>query len=165
MLNNPKRARCRGWWYFSASTGVSRRRAVADRFAKVAAVALLAMVLATIWMNLNRWGWRLLLSLALPAYGLLVWAAGNVMDNRSIDLALELAVAGIVNLFAISYWLIHHTPQYAISQRWFISLNAGLYLDEWLTRFVLWLWPSHPIHYYQSRNNVAVKGKLYEQTR
>jgi len=128
--------------------------------------ALLAMVLATIWMNLNRWGWRLLLSLALlSAYALLVWAAGNVMDNRSIDLALELAVAGIVNLFAISYWLIHHTPQYAISQRWFISLNAGLYLDEWLTRFVLWLWPSHPIHYYQSRNNVAVKGKLYEQTR
>lgn len=129
--------------------------------------ALLAMVLATIWMNLNRSGWRLLLSSALViSYGVLVWGAAQIIDNRNISLPLELTTAAIANVFAISYWLIHHTPQYAVSQRWFISLNAGLYLDEWLTRLVLWLWPSHPIHYYQSRNNVsAVKGKLYEQTR
>jgi len=129
--------------------------------------ALLAMVLATIWMNLNRSGWRLLLSSALViSYGLLVWGAAQIIENRDISLPLELTTAAIANVFAICYWLIHHTPQYAVSQRWFISLNAGLYLDEWLTRLVLWLWPSHPIHYYQSRNNVsAVKGKLYEQTR
>lgn len=129
--------------------------------------ALLAMLLTTLWMNLNRWPWRLLLSIIVVAvYGVLIWGASGLIDNRNISWPLELTTAFIANVFAVSYWLIHHTPQYAISQRWFISLNAGLYLDEWLTRLVLWLWPSHPIYYYQSRNNVgAAKGNLYEQTR
>lgn len=122
--------------------------------------AMLAMVLSTLWMNLNHWPARLLMSaVVVVAYSLLIGLASLLIDNRTLPFALELVAAALFNVFAISYWLIHHTPQYRLSQRWFITLNAGLYLDEWLTRLVLWLWPSHPIRYYQDRNNVPQRNR------
>lgn len=122
--------------------------------------AMLAMVLTTLWMNLSDWLTRLLISvLVVVSYSVLIGLAGLLIDNRPLPVLPELIAAAIFNVFAVSYWLIHHTPQYRLSQRWFITLNAGLYLDEWLTRLVLWLWPSHPIRYYQDRNNVPQRGR------
>lgn len=85
----------------------------------------------------------------LGAYWGLSLTAKQLLPTVPPNVWLELLTAAIFNAFAVCYWIIHHTPQYRLSQRWFVSLNAGLYLDEWLTRLVLWLWPSHPIHYYQ----------------
>jgi len=115
--------------------------------------ALLAMALASLWLNLSHWRVRLWMSgVLLVAYFALSLTVKSFFLVAPQIAALELVVAAILNIFAVSYWIIHHTPQYRLSQRWFISLNAGLYLDEWLTRLVLWLWPSHPIRYYQKRN-------------
>jgi len=114
--------------------------------------ALLAMALATIWMNLHQWLLRFAVSvLAIAAYLLLGALVQQVVEPQPPfnSLLLEPVITVLFNIFAFTYWLVHHTPSRRLSQRWFITLNAGLYLDEWLTRLVLWLWPSHPIRYYQ----------------
>ncbi|MBP59717.1 MULTISPECIES: NADH-quinone oxidoreductase subunit L [Idiomarina] len=117
--------------------------------------ALLAMALATIWMNLHQWLLRFAVSvLAIAAYLLLGALVQQVVEPQPPfnSLLLEPIITLLFNIFAFTYWLVHHTPSRRLSQRWFITLNAGLYLDEWLTRLVLWLWPSHPIRYYQRRS-------------
>ncbi|WP_417436908.1 NADH-quinone oxidoreductase subunit L [Idiomarina abyssalis] len=117
--------------------------------------ALLAMALATIWMNLHQWLLRFAVSvLAIAAYLLLGALVQQVVEPQPPfnSLLLEPIITVLFNIFAFTYWLVHHTPSRRLSQRWFITLNAGLYLDEWLTRLVLWLWPSHPIRYYQRRS-------------
>ncbi|MBJ7267040.1 NADH-quinone oxidoreductase subunit L [Idiomarina abyssalis] len=117
--------------------------------------ALLAMALATIWMNLHQWLLRFAVSvLAIAAYLLLGALVQQVVEPQPLfnSLLLEPIITVLFNIFAFTYWLVHHTPSRRLSQRWFITLNAGLYLDEWLTRLVLWLWPSHPIRYYQRRS-------------
>ncbi|MGM7319791.1 NADH-quinone oxidoreductase subunit L [Idiomarina sp. ST10R2A5] len=117
--------------------------------------ALLAMALATIWMNLHQWLLRFAVSvLAIVAYLLLGVLVQQVVEPQPPfnSLLLEPVITVLFNIFAFTYWLVHHTPSRRLSQRWFITLNAGLYLDEWLTRLVLWLWPSHPIRYYQRRS-------------
>jgi len=117
--------------------------------------ALLAMALATIWMNLHQWLLRFAVSvLAIVAYLLLGVLVQQVVEAQPPfnSLLLEPIITLLFNIFAFTYWLVHHTPSRRLSQRWFITLNAGLYLDEWLTRLVLWLWPSHPIRYYQRRS-------------
>lgn len=117
--------------------------------------ALLAMALATIWMNLHQWLLRFAVSvLAIAAYLLLGALVQQVVEPQPPfnSLLLEPIITLMFNIFAFTYWLVHHTPSRRLSQRWFITLNAGLYLDEWLTRLVLWLWPSHPIRYYQRRS-------------
>jgi len=45
-----------------------------------------------------------------------------------------------LGLWAV-YLFLQHFPTRALSQRLFIALNAGLYLDEWATRYTLLLWP------------------------
>ncbi|MGM0905019.1 MAG: NADH-quinone oxidoreductase subunit L [Pseudomonadota bacterium] len=117
--------------------------------------ALLAMALATIWMNLHQWLLRVGVSvLAVAAYLILGAFVQQVVEPQPPfnSLLLEPVITVLFNIFAFTYWLVHHTPSRRLSQRWFITLNAGLYLDEWLTRLVLWLWPSHPIRYYQRRS-------------
>jgi NAD(P)H-quinone oxidoreductase subunit 5 len=117
--------------------------------------ALLAMALATIWMNLHQWLLRVGVSvLAIVAYLSLGTLVQQVVEPQPPfnSLLLEPVITVLFNIFAFTYWLVHHTPSRRLSQRWFITLNAGLYLDEWLTRLVLWLWPSHPIRYYQRRS-------------
>ncbi|MCK7460534.1 NADH-quinone oxidoreductase subunit L [Idiomarina aminovorans] len=117
--------------------------------------ALLAMALTTIWMNLNQWLLRIGVSvLTIAAYLILGALAQQIAEPQSSfnSLLLEPIITVLFNIFAFTYWMVHHTPSHRLSQRWFITLNAGLYLDEWLTRFVLWLWPSHPIRYYQRRS-------------
>jgi len=50
----------------------------------------------------------------------------------------------ILSLFAIlllGYFQLRYNPQSTSSHRLFIALNAGFYLDEWLTRLTLKLWP------------------------
>lgn len=47
-----------------------------------------------------------------------------------------LAIAGVY------LWLLYR-PRRALGHRLFIALNAGLYLDEWATRFSLRVWPLH----------------------
>jgi len=119
--------------------------------------ALLAMALTTIWMNLHQWPLRLSVSaLAIAAYLILGTVAQQVIEPQPAfgRFWLEPVITLLFNLFAFTYWLVHHTPSHRLSQRWFITLNAGLYLDEWLTRLVLWLWPSHPIRYYQRQRRV-----------
>ena len=113
------------------------------------------MALATIWMNLHQWLLRFAVSvLAIAAYLLLGALVQQVVEPQPPfnSLLLEPIITLLFNIFAFTYWLVHHTPSRRLSQRWFITLNAGLYLDEWLTRLVLWLWPSHPIRYYQRRS-------------
>ena len=117
--------------------------------------ALLAMALATIWMNLHQWLLRISVSiLAVAAYLILGALVQQVVEPQPAfnSLLLEPVITVLFNIFAFTYWLVHHTPSHRLSQRWFITLNAGFYLDEWLTRLVLWLWPSHPIRYYQRRS-------------
>ncbi|WP_289116968.1 NADH-quinone oxidoreductase subunit L [uncultured Idiomarina sp.] len=116
--------------------------------------ALLAMALTTIWMNLYQPLLRLGVSaLTIATYIVLGALAQQIIGPQQLtSVWLEPFIALLFNAFAFTYWLVHHTPSHSLSQRWFITLNAGLYLDEWLTRFVLWLWPSHPIEYYQRRS-------------
>ena len=116
--------------------------------------ALLAMALTTIWMNLYQPLLRLGVSvLTIATYLVLGALAQQIIEPQQLtSVWLEPFIALLFNAFAFTYWLVHHTPSHSLSQRWFITLNAGLYLDEWLTRFVLWLWPSHPIEYYQRRS-------------
>jgi NAD(P)H-quinone oxidoreductase subunit 5 len=50
----------------------------------------------------------------------------------------------MLSLFAIlllGYLQLQYSPQSTSSHRLFIALNAGFYLDEWLTRLTLKLWP------------------------
>ncbi|MFS6538303.1 NADH-quinone oxidoreductase subunit L [Idiomarina loihiensis] len=119
--------------------------------------ALLAMALTTLWMNLH----QKLLRIAVSALTVVVYLLLGALAHQIIEpqppfsnVWLEPAVTLMFNAFAFTYWLVHHTPSHRLSQRWFITLNAGLYLDEWLTRLVLWLWPSHPIHYYQRQGRI-----------
>ncbi|MCA1768024.1 MAG: NADH-quinone oxidoreductase subunit L [Idiomarina sp.] len=117
--------------------------------------ALLAMALTTIWMNLHQWLLRAGVSvLAIAVYLTLGTLVQEFVEPQTAfnSPLLEPVITVLFNIFAFTYWLVHHTPSYRLSQRWFITLNAGLYLDEWLTRLVLWLWPSHPIRYYQRRS-------------
>jgi NAD(P)H-quinone oxidoreductase subunit 5 len=119
--------------------------------------ALLAMALTTLWMNLHQKLLRIAVSaLTVVVYLLLGGLAHQVIEPQPpfSSVWLEPAVTLMFNAFAFTYWLVHHTPSHRLSQRWFITLNAGLYLDEWLTRLVLWLWPSHPIHYYQRQGRI-----------
>lgn len=54
-----------------------------------------------------------------------------------VDLWVCLVLLGIA---AVYLWLLYR-PRRALGHRLFIALNAGLYLDEWATRFSLRLWP------------------------
>jgi NAD(P)H-quinone oxidoreductase subunit 5 len=120
--------------------------------------ALLGMTLTTLWLNVQQYWLRLGVSVGLViAYVVLGTLVHQGITPQPLvgHVLLEPLIALLFNVFALTYWLVHHTPSHPLSQRWFITLNAGLYLDEWLTRFVLWLWPSHPIRYYQRRSRKA----------
>lgn len=52
--------------------------------------------------------------------------------------------AWVIGLFAIlllGHFRLQYSPQSTSSHRLFIALNAGFYLDEWLTSITLKLWP------------------------
>ena len=51
-------------------------------------------------------------------------------------------------------------PLNPISQKLFIALNAGLYLDEWSTRLTLWLWP---IRLRPQQSRAAVSTHLHNR--
>ncbi|WP_258806689.1 NADH-quinone oxidoreductase subunit L [Pseudidiomarina sp. CB1] len=48
--------------------------------------------------------------------------------------------AVLLGIAAVYLWLLYR-PRRALGHRLFIALNAGLYLDEWATRFSLRVWP------------------------
>jgi len=47
-----------------------------------------------------------------------------------------------LGLFAVYVALLYH-PSNPVARRLFVALNAGLYLDEWVTRLTLKFWPLH----------------------
>jgi NAD(P)H-quinone oxidoreductase subunit 5 len=53
----------------------------------------------------------------------------------------DLWVSGLFVGLWIVYLMLSHFPSTRFSQRLFVALNAGLYLDEWATRLTLRLWP------------------------
>lgn len=56
-------------------------------------------------------------------------------------LGIDLWVCGVLlGIAAVYLWLLYR-PRRALGHRLFIALNAGLYLDEWATRFSLRVWP------------------------
>lgn len=62
------------------------------------------------------------------------------MEHQTSVLA-DIWISSLFICMLIAYLLLSYNSTSASSQRWFIRLNAGFYLDEWSTRFTLWLWP------------------------
>ncbi|HMW71403.1 MAG TPA: hypothetical protein PKD17_06260, partial [Cellvibrionaceae bacterium] len=68
-------------------------------------------------------------------------ALGLPTAHGAVSLAADLWVASwLVALAAASYSLQRWPLQPRLRRVW-IALNAGLYLDEWMTRLTLRLWP------------------------
>lgn len=113
-------------------------------FIGVALVALMASRLHVSGLSWGSFGQSLVLILALlSAYLLLKSATATLVSEHSF-LATTLADLWIsfllLMLVGVSL-LLAYFPGKAFSQRLFIVLNAGLYLDEAMTRFTLLIWP------------------------
>lgn len=90
---------------------------------------LRTVLIAAFWLGLYLLGaW--LFTLLLPAP-----YSGHYL--LGIDLWVCVVLLGIA---AVYLWLLYR-PRRALGHRLFIALNAGLYLDEWATRFSLRVWP------------------------
>lgn len=98
---------------------------------------------------LSRQGWRPLLVGLCIALGLIAF---YLSLKTGLSLALELspkAANGWADMWVCSLLVVLGVASYSL-QRWplnahvrrlWIALNAGLYLDEWMTRFTLRWWP------------------------
>jgi NAD(P)H-quinone oxidoreductase subunit 5 len=91
--------------------------------------SLRTALIASFWLGLYVAGaWLFKLLLPTPT-------AGQYL--LGIDLWVCAVLLGIA---AVYLWLLYR-PRRALGHRLFIALNAGLYLDEWATRFSLRVWP------------------------
>ena len=57
------------------------------------------------------------------------------------SLAADVWVSGLLLVLMIGHFVLQLLPHHAAVRRTWIALNAGLYLDEWMTRFTLRWWP------------------------
>jgi NAD(P)H-quinone oxidoreductase subunit 5 len=96
--------------------------------------------------NASRFAWLysiLLVTGVLLTYLVLKTLAGHLLPNVTLhaswlgDVWISVLVLSLVTV----YLFLQYFPAKAFSQRLFIALNAGLYLDEWATRYTLLLWP------------------------
>jgi NAD(P)H-quinone oxidoreductase subunit 5 len=95
-----------------------------DRFYQLASGAITVVVLTAVYL-----GFKTAIAQGLPE------------APAGAKLAADLWVAGwLVALAAASYSLQRWPLQPRLRRVW-IALNAGLYLDEWMTRLTLRLWP------------------------
>ena len=77
------------------------------------------------------------------AYLLATALVGLITENLSHQTSM-IADAWISSLFMLQFGLfliLLYVPQWSWSQRCFIAMNAGFYLDEWASRLTLWIWP------------------------
>ena len=111
---------------------------------KPTAAVLLSLSITLLMSQAHKFSWPKSILLALvwvAIYTALTLSAAQIMQDGRVHIGLDLAVAAwFIMLVALYWWLEQHVA-HAVSQRWFIRLNAGLYIDEWFTRLALWLWP------------------------
>jgi NAD(P)H-quinone oxidoreductase subunit 5 len=84
-----------------------------------------------------------LISSLLVAYLVLKTAMGFLLPEV-VPVASTLSdvwISSLLLLLVSFSLLLQHFPGHSFSQRLFIALNAGLYLDEAMTRFTLLIWP------------------------
>jgi NAD(P)H-quinone oxidoreductase subunit 5 len=77
------------------------------------------------------------------AYVLASSLAGLVIEPARLQ-ASGLADLWVGALFVAQFLIflvLRYAPQWIWSQRCFVVMNAGFYLDEWSSRLTLWLWP------------------------
>lgn len=89
--------------------------------------------------------WRVLLPAAglLGLYGLQkTLFAGLVPTAAHGDLLASVWVSLLLLTLAGSYLLLRYRPHAPLARRLYIHLFAGFYLDEWVTRLTLRLWPA-----------------------
>jgi NAD(P)H-quinone oxidoreductase subunit 5 len=63
------------------------------------------------------------------------------LDIPATSLAADLWVCSLMGLLILSHYLLQSQVHHPQVRRAWIALNAGLYLDEWMTRFTLRWWP------------------------
>lgn len=63
------------------------------------------------------------------------------LHQPGYSLAADIWISGLLVALIISHFLLQHFPHHRTVRRFWIALNAGLYLDEWMTRFTLRWWP------------------------
>ena len=111
---------------------------------KPTAAVLLSLSITLLMSQAHKFSWLKSVLIAIVwvvLYTALTLSAAQVMQDGRVHIALDLAVAAwFIVLVALYWWLEQHVA-HKVSQRWFIRLNAGLYIDEWFTRLALWLWP------------------------
>lgn len=76
-------------------------------------------------------------------YALTSMLAGLITPPVNSD-AMILADLWVSLLFIAQFLIflvLRYAPQWTGSQRCFVVMNAGFYLDEWASRLTLWLWP------------------------
>ena len=84
-----------------------------------------------------------LATVGVSAYILASSLAGMLIEPASKQ-ASGLADLWISSLFVAQFMIfliLRYAPQWIWSQRGFVVMNAGFYLDEWASRLTLWLWP------------------------
>ncbi|OIM99700.1 hypothetical protein BFR57_03810 [Idiomarina sp. MD25a] len=111
---------------------------------KPTAAVLLSLSITLLMSQAHKFSWfkSVLIAVVWVAiYTGLTLSAAQLMQDGRVHIMLDLAVAAwFIVLVALYWWLEQHVA-HQVSQRWFIRLNAGLYIDEWFTRLALWLWP------------------------
>lgn len=108
----------------------------------------LIMVLASRLSMANNSVPRMINSLALivllfAAYNALKTLFGYLLPATSFTYyyAADVWVSALFVALFFAYILLNHRSKARVSQRLFVALNAGLYLDEWATRLTLLIWP------------------------
>jgi NAD(P)H-quinone oxidoreductase subunit 5 len=61
--------------------------------------------------------------------------------TAEFSLAADLWVSTLFIVMFSVFLLLQNAAHLKTQRNWFISLNAGFYLDEWATRLTLRLWP------------------------
>ncbi|MFQ3196715.1 MAG: NAD(P)H-quinone oxidoreductase subunit 5 [Paraglaciecola sp.] len=94
----------------------------------------------------SRFAWLysiLLVSGVLLTYLVLKMLAGDLLPTVSLHTSWlgDVWICVLILCLVTAYLVLQYWPAKAFSQRLFIALNAGLYLDEWATRYTLLLWP------------------------
>lgn len=75
------------------------------------------------------------------------WLATGLAGLVTVNLPQQTTIIAdvwISSLFVIQFGLfliLLYVPQWSWSQRCFVAMNAGFYLDEWTSRLTLWIWP------------------------
>lgn len=126
------------WLIVATALAVFLAQVVATRGARQTARALLWCLL----LLANYWLFKSILTPTIPAH-----------EHAYIGL-FDAWILGLFAVLVLGYLQLQYKPLSTSSHRLFIALNAGFYLDEWLTRLTLSIWPIHlpRIAEYESRN-------------